>query len=146
MAKVPRFSQFHPASDVASKIKRQNRAQDTKPELLLRRELWRLGLRYRLHAALLPGKPDIVFPAAKVAVFCDGDFWHGRGWRSRRAKLARGANARYWIPKIEANIARDHHVTRELRALGWTVLRFWETDLSVNLAAVAEEILLVVRR
>jgi len=77
----------------------------------------------------LPGKPDIILRKARIVVFVDGDFWHGRHWKQRRAKLARGSNAAYWIPKIEANIARDRRVTRALRKDGWIVLRFWETDL-----------------
>lgn len=139
--RVPRYTAFRPASRLASEIKKKNRARDTKVELLLRRQLWKRGLRYRLHDPRLPGKPDIVFSRAKVAVFCDGDFWHGRNWRSRRAKLARGANAPYWLAKIEANILRDHRFTKELRRLGWTVLRFWETDIARDVDAAVESIL-----
>jgi DNA mismatch endonuclease, patch repair protein len=136
--KVPRYSEFQPASSLASEIKKKNRARDTKAEMLLRRELWRRGLRYRLHDSTLPGKPDIVFPRARLVIFCDGDFWHGRNWRSRKAKLARGSNAPYWLAKIEANIQRDRRRTRELRKLGWTVLRFWETDILRDVLAIAD--------
>ena len=129
MPRVPRYSAFRPASPVASAIKKRNRARDTKAEMLLRRALWARGIRYRLHAPELPGKPDIILRKARIVVFVDGDFWHGRHWKQRRAKLARGSNAAYWIPKIEANIARDRRVTRALRKDGWIVLRFWETDL-----------------
>ena len=129
MPKVPRYSSFKPASETASRIKQRNRSRDTKAEVLLRQELWRCGLRYRLHAADLPGKPDIVFRHARVVVFCDGDFWHGRRWRERLEKLARGANAPYWTAKIAANVARDRRTTRLLRATGWTVVRLWETDV-----------------
>jgi len=129
MPKVPRFSSFKPASEIASRIKQRNRSRDTKAEVLLRKELWRRGLRYRLHARDLPGKPDIVFRGVRVVVFCDGDFWHGRRWRERQKKLARGANAPYWTAKIAANVARDRRTTRLLRAEGWTVLRLWETDV-----------------
>ncbi len=129
MPKVPRFSSFKPTSEAASRIKRQNRSRDTKAEVLLRKELWRRGLRYRLHASELPGKPDIVFRRARVVVFCDGDFWHGRRWHELREKLARGANAPYWTAKIAANVARDRRNTRLLHAAGWTVVRLWETDI-----------------
>ena len=135
---VPRYSQFLPASPLASEIKKKNRSRDTKAEMLLRRALWKQGLRYRLHDATLPGKPDIIFAKARVVIFCDGDFWHGRNWRSRKAKLARGANARYWLAKIESNIRRDRKSNRELQRLGWIVLRFWETDILQDLQTVVD--------
>jgi len=137
MLKVPRFSSFKPASETASRIKQRNRSRDTKAEVLLRKELWRRGLRYRLHVSDLPGKPDIVFRRVRVVVFCDGDFWHGRRWHSRREKLARGANAPYWTAKIAANVARDRRNTRLLRAAGWTVVRLWETDVLRDVARAA---------
>lgn len=137
MPKVPPYSSFKPASEAASRVKRRNRSRDTAPEVLLRQELWRRGLRYRLHASDLPGKPDIVFRRACVAVFCDGDFWHGRHWRSRRKKLARGTNAPYWTAKIAANVARDRRNTRLLLAAGWTVVRLWETDILQDVARAA---------
>ena len=106
---------------------RGNRSKHTKPEILLRKALWARGLRYRLHAKDLPGKPDIVFRRAWVVVFCDGDFWHGRDWEQRRAKLADGANPDYWINKIASNRERAVHQSQELEAAGWLVLRFWES-------------------
>jgi DNA mismatch endonuclease (patch repair protein) len=140
MPKVPRFSSFKPASETASRIKQRNRSRDTKAELLLRKELWRRGLRYRLHAPDLPGKPDIVFRRAKVAIFCDGDFWHGRSWRERHERLSRGSNAPYWTAKIAANVARDRRNTRSLRAAGWTVVRLWETDILRNVSREAGKV------
>lgn len=95
MPRVPRYSAFHPASPVASAIKKHNRARDTKAEMLLRRALWARRPRYRLYADDLPGNPDIMLRQARVVVFVDGDFWHGRHWKQRRAKLARGSNAAY---------------------------------------------------
>ena len=145
MVKVPRFSSFAPSSEVASRIKQRNRSRDTKAEVLLRKELWRRGLRYRLHLRDLPGKPDIVFRRVQVAVFCDGDFWHGRRWQQRREKLARGANAPYWTAKIAANVARDRRNTRLLRAAGWTVVRLWETDVLRDLERAVARIEAVVR-
>lgn len=141
MTKVPRYSRFQPASRLASAIKRRNRSRNTRAELLLRCELWRRGLRYRLHDATLPGKPDLIFRSARVIVFVDGDFWHGRHWKARRARLARGTNANYWIPKIEANIARDRKTTRTLQQLGWSVIRVWETDVISNVSVCADTIL-----
>ncbi len=136
MPKVPRYSAFTPASETASRIKQKNRSRDTKAELILRKELWRRGLRYRIHALGLPGKPDIVFRRARVVVFCDGDFWHGRHWRQRLEKLARGSNSDYWTAKIAANVARDRRNTRVLRSQGWTVLRVWETEVLHDVESV----------
>jgi len=138
MPKVPRFSSFTPASETSSRIKQRNRSRDTTAEVLLRKELWRRGLRYRLHSSDLPGKPDIVFRRAQVVVFCDGDFWHGRRWPQRREKLALGTNAPYWTAKIAANVARDRRNTRALRRAGWIVIRCWETDILRNVRRAAE--------
>lgn len=134
MPKVPRFSNFKPTSEIASRIKQRNRSRDTKAEVLLRKELWRRGYRYRLHVSDIPGKPDIIFRRIRVVVFCDGDFWHGRRWSQRREKLARGNNAPYWTAKIEANLIRDRRHTRVLRRAGWTVVRLWETDILRDLS------------
>jgi DNA mismatch endonuclease (patch repair protein) len=118
-------------------VKRANRKTDTAHELLLRRVLWRRGLRFRKHAAGLPGRPDVVFPGARVAVFCDGDFWHGRDWPTRRARLARGTNAAYWLAKIARNLERDAEATALLERQGWLVLRLWETDVERDPDAAA---------
>lgn len=146
MPKVPRFSAFKPASAAASLTKQRNRSRDTKAEMLLRRELSRRGLRYRLHTSDLAGKPDIVFRRAGVVVFCDGDFWHGRRWRRRRERLARGTNAPYWTAKIAANVARDRRNTKALRADGWIVLRLWETDILRDVEDAADAIVEALRQ
>jgi DNA mismatch endonuclease (patch repair protein) len=86
-------------------------------------------LRYRVAPSNLPGKPDVVFPGAKLAVFCDGDFWHGRNLDARLAKLASGHNAPYWVAKIQRNVERDRRHNATLNELGWCVLRLWETDI-----------------
>ncbi len=126
---APRYTRLRPASATAAKAKRANRSRDTRPELLLRRRLWAMGLRYRLHMQDLPGRPDLVFPRAKLAVFVDGDFWHGRDWPERKARLATGHNAAYWQAKIEYNMVRDDASTAQLSAKGWKVLRIWEGDI-----------------
>ncbi len=94
--------------------------------------LWAAGCRFRVDLQELPGRPDIVFTKAKLAIFCDGDFWHGNDWPQRKAKLSRGTNAEYWIAKIERNMERDLAVAAELRAQGWIVLRFWESEIRRN--------------
>lgn len=123
-----------------------NRSSDTAHECLLRTLLWRRGLRYRKNVRALPGKPDIVFSAARVAVFCDGDFWHGRNWQLLSRKLRAGTNASYWIPKIKANRNRDRRTARLLEREGWIVIRFWETDIHDDPERVARAIEKLVRQ
>lgn len=111
------------------------RSANTKPELQLRRRLFALGLRFRT-TLKLPGKPDIVFTRAKLAVFVDGCFWHGCPKHGTRPK----SNTGYWDAKLERNRERDTAVNAILAADGWRVLRFWEHQISEDLAAVASEI------
>lgn len=125
----PSFQGLQPASEAASRSKKANRKTDSLHEIALRRELTRLGLRYRKYGSDLPGNPDIVFRRAKVVVFCDGDFWHGRHWRRLRAKLLRRHNPSYWIAKIAKNRQRDREVCRKLVKAGWHVIRIWEIDI-----------------
>lgn len=143
-SKVPSYKGLKPASEAASRVKSANRRQDTLHEVLLRRHLWRLGLRFRKNVTTLPGKPDIVFPSVKVAVFCDGDFWHGRDWESRQEKLRRGTNASYWLAKIGSNIERDARNTALLKKAGWSVIRLWETDVKRDPLTAATKIKKVV--
>ena len=144
--KSPSYKGYTPSSAKTSRVLRAVKSQDTRPEVMLRKELWDRGLRYRLHPKGLPGRPDLVFVAARVAVFCDGDFWHGRDWPARRTKLSSGANADYWIAKIEANMRRDRTRSKELCDLGWTVVRVWESDILSDVHKVAERIQSKVRR
>lgn len=125
----PSYDEFEPSSEQASETLSQVGSEDTEPELLLRKTLWARGLRYRLHRDDLPGSPDIVFPTEKVAVFCDGDFWHGRNWEERKKKLRAGSNPEYWIPKIRSNMERDRRQTKELEEMAWTVVRLWESEI-----------------
>ena len=145
--KAPSFAGLKPASQAASLAKRMNRAADTIHEKLLRSALWRRGLRFRKNRADLPGKPDIVFAGARVAVFCDGDFWHGRNWPRLSEQLQKRANATYWCQKIRANMLRDRHTTRLLRKQGWYVIRLWEGDIRAepNRAALKVERVVVSR-
>jgi len=109
--------------------------------MLLRRTLWRHRLRYRVNVRGLAGQPDIIFISARVVVFCDGDFWHGRDWNERCNKLAVGHNPSYWLKKIGGNIERDRRNTAALEAAGWTVLRFWESDILKDVEGVAQRVL-----
>jgi len=107
-----------------SETMRRVRSRDTSPELALRRELHRRGLRYSLRRKL-PGSPDIVFVKSGVAVFIDGCFWHGCPEHCRRPSSNRG----YWLPKIERNMRRDRRVDAELKDAGWRVVRLWEHEV-----------------
>lgn len=129
VTRPPSYSSSKPSSRFASKVGKANSPKRSKLELVLRSAIHRLGGRYSLRCDDLPGKPDLAFRAAKVAVFCDGDFWHGRDWKKRKALLANGANGRYWVAKIKTNILRDRNVDRALRGLGWLSIRFWERDI-----------------
>lgn len=137
----PRYDHFTPTSERASKALSRTRRKDTKCEVALRRELWHRGFRYRKHYADVPGTPDIPYLPVKLAIFCDGDLWHGRNWNERRHKLDNGSNPGYWIPKIERDRARDREVNEVLKARGWTVLRFWETDILKDPSRIAGEII-----
>lgn len=146
LAKVPSYSGLEPASRSASRTKSRNRSANTRAELQLRKALSSLGLRYRLHVARLPGRPDVVFTRSRVAVFCDGDFWHGRNWRARLSRLKAGTNADYWIDKIRYNMARDKRQTRQLQIAGWAVVRVWETDVLEDPIARARQVVRLVRK
>lgn len=127
---------------VTSRIMASVRARDTGPELALRRELHKRGLRYRLRSGLL-GKPDIVFPGSRVTVFVDGDYWHGNTWRLRgyaslNAYVDTLSNSVFWRAKIDANMARDARVTASLEADGWRVVRLWESDIQRALGSCAD--------
>jgi DNA mismatch endonuclease, patch repair protein len=140
------FRGFQPANEAASRMGRGNSARDTKPELLLRRALRKRGIRYRLHDRRLTGTPDIVLPRERIAIFCDGDFWHGRSWAKRRKKLRDGANSSYWIAKIGGNIRRDRRVNRTLRRFHWSAIRVWESSIRRDPEAVAERIVSRIHR
>lgn len=127
---TPSFAGLSPASNSARRAAQgASKKASTRCERVLSRCLWSRGLRYRLNVSNLPGNPDIVFAAARVAVFCDGDFWHGRNLLSRLNRLASGNNAQYWTAKVRYNVERDRVITARLEANGWRVLRLWETDI-----------------
>ncbi|MCE9635630.1 MAG: very short patch repair endonuclease [Planctomycetes bacterium] len=103
---------------------RRVRREDTAPEVALRRALHRAGVRFRLHAAGLPGRPDIVLVKARVAVFVDGCFWHGCPEHFVQPKT----NSTFWLEKVQTNQERDRRVDGVLRAAGWSVVRVWEHE------------------
>ena len=114
----------------------QVKNKDSKIEVLLRKELWSRGIRYRKNVNRIYGKPDIVFIGKKIAVFCDSEFWHGYNWEERRKDFK--SHPEFWIPKIERNMDRDREVTERLESEGWIVLRFWGNEIKKNTAQCAD--------
>ena len=122
---------------VTHKIMSAIPSKDTEPELLLRKALWKENLRYRVNYKKLPGKPDVVFTKYRVAVFCDGDFWHGHNWAIRGLSSLEEELAGYsdfWRSKILRNMERDVEVNQALKAEGWTVIRIWESDIRTDVS------------
>jgi DNA mismatch endonuclease (patch repair protein) len=109
---------------------RRIRSKDTAPEFIVRRLVFSMGYRYRLHRADLPGKPDLVFPARRKVIFVHGCFWHQHNG-CKIAGLPR-SNKEYWLPKLARNTARDSKHQRSLHALGWKCLTIWECETKGN--------------
>lgn len=110
--------------------------KDSEIELILRKELWKRGLRYRKNVKNVFGHPDIAFIGKKVAVFCDSEFWHGYDWEHRKADIK--SRRDLWIPKIERNMQRDIEVTGVLKSDGWIVLRFWGKEIKKDVCKCAD--------
>lgn len=112
------------------------KGRNTSPERALRSALWSRGLRYRLHARTPAGRPDIVFPGPRVAIFVDGCFWHGCPEHYVRPR----SNEPFWSGKLRENVNRDRHQTAKLESLGWLVVRVWEHRVFDDLPAVLGEV------
>ncbi len=98
-----------------------------------------MGIRYRIYYKQLPGKPDIVFLKKKIAIFVDGEFWHGKNWEQKKEKIK--SNSGFWTPKIERNMQRDREVTAALQRMGWKVIRLWDSEINRNLGKCVLKIL-----
>lgn len=122
---------YFDTDEVTSKRMSRVKLKQGKEESLLAKRLWALGYRYRLNFKALPGSPDIAILKHRIAVFVDGEFWHGYQWEERKQKLKR--NREYWIEKIEENMARDKRVDTELRIIGWIPIHFWAREINTNL-------------
>lgn len=120
-----------------SKIMKSIKGSDTGIEVRLRKALWHKGIRYRKNFKVFDCHPDIVITKYKIAVFCDGNFWHGKELQKRPIKH----NSSYWNEKIKRNVERDLENTIELRDNGWIVLRFWEDDIQNNLPNCIDDVL-----
>lgn len=139
--KVPRFKKElgFETSQKRSKIMSHIKGKNTKPEMLLRRELWRHGLRYRVNNKKLPGKPDISIMKYKLAVFVDGEFWHGYNWKVKKENIK--SNRKFWIPKIERNMQRDQENNQKLKERGYKVIRYWANEIKDDVSLCAEPII-----
>ncbi len=105
------------------------KGRDARIEVIFRKALWQKGYRYRKNDKKLPGHPDIVLTRYKIAIFCDGEFFHGKDWDSLKVRLENSNNSQFWIDKISRNRQRDQEINRRLLFEGWTVLRFWGQDI-----------------
>lgn len=116
---------------------RNIKSKDTRAEVILRKTLWHKGYRYRKNWKELPGKPDIAITKYRIAIFCDGEFFHGKDYHIKKKPET---NAEYWERKILYNIKRDQKVDADLKGLGWHVIRFWSRDIINNLSSCVESI------
>lgn len=114
------------------------RDKNTRPEILLRSALHRLGLRFRVHASTLPGKPDIVFPKYRTAVFVHGCYWHRH--EGCHLTTTPTKNREFWLEKFKANVERDKRQQSELLQIGWFVLIVWECEIKSDLAGAASRV------
>jgi DNA mismatch endonuclease (patch repair protein) len=129
------YSESEDVSQVADHQSRQKRSLnmaairsvDTGPEMMVRKIVYALGYRYRLHDPKLPGKPDLAFPSKRKALFVHGCFWH-RHNRCSRASIPK-TRKKFWEAKLFANVARDRRARRQLRRMGWEVLTAWQCEL-----------------
>lgn len=128
------FDTTEKRSNIMSSIE----SEDTSPEIKLRKALWHSGFRYRKNYGEVIGKPDIAFPSKKIAIFVDGEFWHGYNWEEKKKNIS--SNRDYWIPKIEGNMERDEKYNKELREKGWVVIRFWQKEVEASLDECVKEI------
>ena len=120
------------------------KSKDSEIEKILRNALWNKGYRYRKNVKDVFGHPDIVFKSKKVAIFCDSEFWHGYDWERKKNEIKTREDL--WIPKIECNMQRDKEVNMKLSEEGWTVLRFWGTEIKKQTENCVKEIEKCIKR
>ncbi len=117
----------------------QIRSKNTKPERRFRKVLWAAGVRYRLQGKKLPGRPDIYIRKYKLAIFIDGEFWHGYEWEKHKERIH--TRKEFWVSKIESNMQRDKQANQQLRSMGYEVMRFWSHDVDKNQGACLRQVL-----
>ena len=120
------------------------KSKDSEIEKILRNALWNKGYRYRKNVKDVFGHPDIVFKSKNVAIFCDSEFWHGYDWERKKNEIKTRQD--FWIPKIERNMQRDKEVNMKLSEEGWTVLRFWGTEIKKQTENCVKEIEKCIKR
>lgn len=145
----PLFFVYNIFVDKITKEQRRRNMQAVKScgskiEMRLGRALWSRGLRYRKNNKKVFGKPDFTFKKYKVAIFCDGEFWHGKDWEIRKHDI--GTNVSFWHKKIERSIERDKEVNCQLKKEGWTVFRFWGKEIEKELDLCVEKVVVAVNR
>ena len=121
-------------------IMRHIHAINTKAEVMLRRTLWHLGIRYRKNYKALPGTPDIAITKFRIAIFVDGDFWHARGHEENPGEQIQ-TNIAFWANKLKRNVERDKEVNQALLEMGWLVLRYWDSDVKKDCKSCVKDIM-----
>lgn len=129
-------------TDSVSKRMSHVKLKNGKAEVLLAKALWKQGIRYRKNHKSLPGSPDIAITKYKIAIFVDGEFWHGYKWEEKQTKLK--SNRDYWIEKINENINRDIRNDVELRSMEWIPVHFWERKVLKDLPSCVSEVLKII--
>ena len=151
IAKYGIFNYYNTIGGILDKLTPEQRSKNMKAvknsgskiEVMLQKELWRRGLRYRKNAKQVYGKPDIAFIGKKIAVFCDSEFFHGYDWENKQHEIK--SHRDFWIPKIERNMQRDIEVNEKLKSEGWIVIRFWGKEIKKDVKSCADIVEAAVR-
>lgn len=132
-------------SDMNSRSYNMSRikGKDTTIEVALSKALWHRGLRLRKHQRGIYGHLDLSSKKLKIAIFTDGDFWHGFDWEKRKDNIK--SNTEYWVPKIEKNMDKDSEVNHHLLSEGWLVIRVWEHEVKKDISGTADMIYRLVK-
>lgn len=139
---LPNFCEMKSLDIQKASVKNKNmqavRSSGSQIEVTLGKSLWRKGLRYRKNNRLVFGRPDFTLRKYKIAIFADGEFWHGKDWETRKSQHK--SNVEFWHKKIERNMERDREVNKKLRENGWIVMRFWGMDIKRDSDKCAEKV------